>query len=51
MFYSLYDGHDAVDGGNVVDAPGDESGLVKISPGLPDSDANLDAPQKEDQLT
>ena len=47
-FHSLDDGHDAVDGGDVVDAPGDESGLVKICPGFPDCDAHLDTPQQED---
>ena len=46
-FHSLNDGHDAVDGGDVVNAPGDESGLVKICPGFSDSDAHLDTPQQE----
>ena len=46
-FHSLNDGHDAVDGGDVVNAPGDEIGLVKICPGFSDSDAHLDTPQQE----
>ena len=50
LVHSLDGGHDAVDGGDVVNAPGDQSRLVKVCSGLPHCDANLDAPEKEDQL-
>ena len=45
---SLDDGHGAVDSSNVVNAPGDQGGLIKICPGLADSDTDLDTPEQKD---
>ena len=41
MVYLLETGHDDVDEGNVVDAPGDQLRLVKVGPSLSDRETNL----------
>ena len=46
----LYEEHDDVDDCDIVDGPADQPGLVEVSPNLPDLEADLDAPQKEDNL-